>query len=347
MNRKYQVCWMISVMLAVLACPKLTSAHMDSLQLAAGSTGPAIDWNKVLRVIEVLLVSVLGGLWYFHSFLWDRSLGHPVTHRVFAVGTERAVYLVGFIVFALTGLGHLLQIAIELNASQRLDAEAWHNVGVLLRTTVIGTVAWLRPVLLLVLFCISFLNEQLKGLRLGLQAAVFFGLALTFPFMGHSWAAESMRTLTMLTDLLHLLMAAVWLGGLVGLSLNAWRLPQDTSKIISVHQLVRRFSNLALPLIAVVTVTGLLLATLRIGSWNVMFESDYGRILLWKIGFFLLALGLAGVQRLVVLPYLQRQQDQSEARMIRLWQWCIRLELAMAFLVFVIAGVLSTTAPPA
>ncbi|OPA76118.1 hypothetical protein BVG16_18040 [Paenibacillus selenitireducens] len=321
--------------------------HMDHMHHAMGSTGQAIDWNKFLRVIEVLLVSVIGGLWYFRSFLWDRSLGHPVLHRVFAVGTDRVVYLAGCIVLVLTGLGHLLQIGIQLNASQSLDAAAWHNAGVLLRSTVIGTVAWVRPILLLVLFCITFLNERSTGLRLGLQAAILSGLALTFAFTGHSWATESMRTLSMLTDVLHLVMAAVWLGGLAGLSLVAWRLPQDSSKITSVQQLLRRFSNLALPLVIAVTVTGLLLAILRIGSWQALFQSGYGQTLLWKIGFFLLALVLAGVQRQVVLPYLQRQQDKPEANMLRVWQWSIRLELAMAILVFIIAGILSTTAPPA
>jgi putative copper export protein len=151
----------------------------------------------------------------------------------------------------------------------------------------------------------------------------------------------------MLTDVLHLVMAAVWLGGLAGLSLVAWRLPQDSSKIASIQQLLRRFSNLALPLVVAVTVTGLLLAILRIGSWQALFQSGYGQTLLWKIGFFLLALVLAGVQRQVVLPYLQRQQDKPEANMLRVWQWSIRLELAMAILVFIIAGILSTTAPPA
>ncbi|WP_169445411.1 copper resistance protein CopC [Paenibacillus terrigena] len=329
------------------------SHPMDGMDMedmeGMGANGITIDWNKLLRVIELFVMAAIGGLWYVRSFLLrkDEVPADGLVHRIFSAKTERIVYLVGIILFLLTGISHLLQLAIQLNTSGTLDAEAWRNTGVLLRSTLVGTVVWVRPILLAALIVSSIvLSRSAAAVRIGVQGILLAAVAITFPFTGHSWADESIRLVTVSFDLLHLAMAVVWFGGLVALGVMTWRLPKDRVDLEKIHHVVRRFSNVALPLIATVAITGLLLSLIRVTSWNALFHSDYGQTLVWKIILFILAMLLAGVQRLVVLPYLQRQAGETEGRMLTLWKFSIRAELCMAMIIFIVAGFLSTTAPP-
>jgi len=329
------------------------SHPMDGMDMedmeGMGASGITIDWNKLLRVIELFVMAAIGGLWYVRSFLLrkDEVPADGLVHRIFSAKTERIVYLVGIILFLVTGISHLLQLAIQLNTSGTLDAEAWRNTGVLLRSTLVGTVVWVRPILLAALIVGSIvLSRSAAAVRIGVQGILLAGVAITFPFTGHSWADESIRLVTVSFDLLHLAMAVVWFGGLVALGVMTWRLPKDRVDLEKIHHVVRRFSNVALPLIATVAITGLLLSLIRVTSWNALFHSDYGQTLVWKIILFILAMLLAGVQRLVVLPYLQRQAGETEGLMLILWKFSIRAELCIAMIIFIVAGFLSTTAPP-
>ncbi|WP_314586373.1 CopD family protein [Paenibacillus terrigena] len=329
------------------------SDSMDGMDMedmeGMGASGITIDWNKLLRVIELFVMAAIGGFWYVRSFLLrkDEVPADGLVHRIFSAKTERIVYLVGIILFLVMGISHLLQLAIQLNTSGTLDAEAWRNTGVLLRSTLIGTVVWVRPILLAALIASSIvLSRSAAAVRIGVQGILLAAVAITFPFTGHSWADESIRLVTVSFDLLHLVMAVVWFGGLVALGVMTWQLPKDRVDLEKIHQVVRRFSNVALPLIATVAITGLLLSLIRVTSWSALFHSDYGQTLVWKIILFILAMLLAGVQRLVVLPYLQRQGGEAEGRMLTLWKFSIRAELCIAMIIFIVAGFLSTTAPP-
>jgi len=307
-------------------------------------SGTSFDWNKLLRVIELFVMSAIGGIWYVRSFLLVPA--DNIAHRIFSIKVERIVFFAAILVFLCTGIAHLLELAVQLNTSGTLDAEAWSNTGVLLRSTLIGTVVWARPILLAALIASSFALAERAYLRMIVQGVLLSAIAATFPMTGHSWANESIRIVTVSFDLLHLAMAVVWFGGLAGLGVMVWRLPKNRDDLEKIHQTVQRFSRVALPLIATVAITGLLLSLIRITSWKAFFQSDYGQILIWKIILFILVLLLAGVQRFVVLPYLHRQNGEAAERMLTLWMFSIRAELCLAIIIFIVAGFLSTTSPP-
>ncbi|WP_193726584.1 copper resistance CopC/CopD family protein [Paenibacillus guangzhouensis] len=311
-------------------------------------SGITFDWNKLLRVIELFAMSAIGGIWYVRSFLLvkDRVPADNLAHRIFTDRTERMVFFAAILVFLCTGIAHLLQLAVQLNTSGTLDAEAWSNTGVLLRSTLIGTVVWVRPILLAVLVVSSFALAKHAVLRMVAQGVLLTAIAVTFPMTGHSWANDSIRIVTVPFDLLHLVMAVVWFGGLAGLGVMVWRLPKQRDDLEKIHQTVRRFSQVALPLIATVAITGLLLSLIRITTWDAFFHSDYGQTLMWKIILFIVILLLAGVQRFVILPYLQREHGMAEGWVLNLWMFSIRAELCLAIIIFIVAGFLSTTSPP-
>ncbi|EST37526.1 hypothetical protein N566_12540 [Streptomycetaceae bacterium MP113-05] len=103
------------------------------------------------------------------------------------------------------------------------------------------------------------------------------GLALTWAASEH--ASTGIQTaVAMPVDVLHLLAAAVWLGGLATLAAT---LRSGTGAIP--RTAVHRFSRLAPASVAVLAVTGSYQSWRQVGSWSALTGTDYGRLLLVKL----------------------------------------------------------------
>ena len=63
-----------------------------------------------------------------------------------------------------------------------------------------------------------------------------------------------------------------------------------------------RFSTLAAGVLAALVATGSFMAWRIVGSWDGLVSTDYGRLLLVKIGVALVAVAIAAVNRFVLLP---------------------------------------------
>ncbi|WP_328495132.1 copper resistance protein CopC/CopD [Streptomyces sp. NBC_00414] len=96
----------------------------------------------------------------------------------------------------------------------------------------------------------------------------------------------------MTSTVLHLLAMAVWLGGLGALLTALHRsetpLPADT---------VHRFSRLAFISVTVLVLTGVYQSWRGLGSWDAVFGTSYGRILVAKVCTVVLLLAAAGFSR--------------------------------------------------
>ncbi|GGO88243.1 transport integral membrane protein [Nocardioides phosphati] len=112
------------------------------------------------------------------------------------------------------------------------------------------------------------------------------GLSLT----GHSRAATP-EALVMAVDVLHVVAGSAWIGGLVGLVLVLPRSrPADRAGTLS------RFSAFAAGSVALLVLTGLVMAWRVLGTWELL-ASAYGRLLLAKVDLVLVALAYAAVNR--------------------------------------------------
>lgn len=147
----------------------------------------------------------------------------------------------------------------------------------------LGTGLALRMSLLAV--AVPLVNEVLVGRRRalfgGLAALVGVGLAVTWSMSGH--AANGLR---LPVDVLHLAAMGLWLGGLVVLW---WAKPPAEA--------VARFSRLAFCCVVVLVATGTYQSWRQLGSWAAFLGTDYGRLLLLKIGAVLVILGGAWFSR--------------------------------------------------
>jgi copper transport protein len=117
-------------------------------------------------------------------------------------------------------------------------------------------------------------------------AAVAAALAfLTITLSGHANSAEP-RSWAVLTDWIHLVAAAVWIGGIAQIAI-AW-LPairglDAESRLAVIGSVLTRFGRVALPAFLVVATTGLTNALIQLGHVSALWETPYGRVLSVKI----------------------------------------------------------------
>jgi len=128
-------------------------------------------------------------------------------------------------------------------------------------------------------------------------AAVVLGLAIaaSVTFAGHG-ATGRWLTLAVTADVVHVLAASIWVGGLVGLV--AWALPDGEP--LDVLPAARRFSAVALVAVVVVTLTGVLQGVRQVGRLGALTSTTYGWVLLVKVAIVIVVVGVAWVSRAVV-----------------------------------------------
>lgn len=128
----------------------------------------------------------------------------------------------------------------------------------------------------------------LAARRWQLVASLSLFLAfLTIALSGHANSA-SPQSLAVVTDWLHLIAAAVWVGGIAQLA-AAWvprvaRAPSELRAAV-IRSVLRPFGRIALPAFAFVLASGSINALIQLGHVQELWQSSYGRVLAIKIGF--------------------------------------------------------------
>ncbi|MGH7552248.1 MAG: copper resistance D family protein, partial [Longimicrobiales bacterium] len=176
-----------------------------------------------------------------------------------------------------------------------------------------------------------------------MAAAFAVILAFTPALSGHAAAVERLTAVAILTDGVHVLAVAGWLGTLllmigVGFS-EALRADPATSPV-AVAGMVNAFSPAALAFAAVAAATGIASAVFQLGSLQALWATSYGRTLLIKLGLvaFVVAAGAFNWRRMK--PRLTTGLDAERLRT------SAKLELAAAALVLLVTAVLVALPTP-
>jgi len=167
----------------------------------------------------------------------------------------------------------------------------------------------------------------LAGLAVGLQAGLGHGISM----------AGSLGVSLTLAEILHLLSAGAWLGGLLGLFVLVDLMPSDRAAIA-----LRRFSCLGLACVAVLAATILVQGWVLIGGLAGLIGTDYGRVALLKIVFFAGLLGLAALNRFRYMPALGGRQEPDSRRLLKR---SIVAETGIGLAAVMAAGLLLTLPP--
>ena len=145
--------------------------------------------------------------------------------------------------------------------------------------------------------------------------------------------AEAPAAANLLIQWVHIVAAAVWIGGLLVLILAVRGKPSDIKGAA-----VRRFSTTAGIAIVVVAVTGTFRAVIEIGSIGQLFGSAFGVLVLVKVALFLLLAGLGAVNRYGNVP--------RASTVLRGLRRVGSTEVVIGVAVVLVAGALVNVAPP-
>jgi len=194
--------------------------------------------------------------------------------------------------------------------------------------------SWLATTLIaaaLTVLCFAVRNQ---GVVLAMAIVGILGL-IPMALQGHSGGTESHDAATS-AIYLHIVAAAVWLGGLLTISLSMKTL--EKGRIVPV---LERYSSFALLCFVVVSVSGYVSAEVRVGTLENLL-TPYGILVLIKIAA-LGALGLFGVAQRRFLIGRMKRADAPARRHV--W-WLIAAELAFMGVASGVAAALARTATP-
>ncbi|MGE5701171.1 MAG: CopD family protein [Clostridia bacterium] len=315
-------------------------SHMNHMQGNGGSG----SWSAVLRAAEILAASLAGGVVFLRA--WPAFGRQTIAPALTIVRMQKAAFLIALPILILTGASEVLLRASKLTNDVTMY---WDHVLTIFTSTATGTVSWVRPLLAAVLAATAFWPKRSSGLITTSQALLALGLLITLPITGHAMSGGAASGTALRTDVLHVAFAAVWVGGLVGLTLLSFATKPSKAMLLELRDLMKQFSRIAIVSVAVVVLSGVILSLLRFRSPNELIQTGYGIVWMWKIGLFGAALCLAAYHRFILLPEIDKlpaTEGSSRHSSIDALAWGIRVELLLALAVLVTAGILSTTSPP-
>jgi putative copper export protein len=220
----------------------------------------------------------------------------------------------------------------------------------LLTTTMLGFSIIYKIVVYALVFALTIIfSSKLSRRVLTIQMLLAFSALLMFPLSGHAYAANTLVYSAIMMHFIHMLTAICWFGGLAGIASISWRTPVKqltTEHLQSLHQIILRFSAWALPLLIISLITGVASAFNKFDSFPEIFSSTYGLILLVKTLLFLTIFIIAAIHRVYWIPRLSQLESDAEISVMAKMLFAIRVEVIIAMVAFVLAGLLAVTAPP-
>ncbi|MEA2754312.1 MAG: copper resistance protein [Aliidongia sp.] len=168
-------------------------------------------------------------------------------------------------------------------------------------------------------------------LPLGLAAAILAG---TLGLTGHAaMETDALGLVHRLNHALHLLSIGVWFGGLWPLAAALHQAPPLAALA------VRRFSSVGIVIVALIVGSGAVNSWFLIGNWSGLWQSDYGRVLVVKVLLVGGMIGVAAINRLVLVARIEA--PTTLARLAR----NVTIEQALGLAILAAASLLGTLPP--
>jgi putative copper resistance protein D len=298
----------------------------------------------VSRLLQFAAVIVVFGCGAFR--LYGLAV-HATTTSANALVTFDAwfwrVAFVGAIVALLSGLSLLLAVTANMagSAAAALDPD---TISTVLFDTSFGRVwCWrLLFAFLLIGACLAPLGHR----RMPAILVLSLPLLVSLGWVGHAVEGQGVaRLVHQINQMVHLLAAGLWLGGLVPLTwlLGRARSQSGAAWISVVRDVVQRFSQMGYAAVALLAATGAINSLLLVGSFEALVGTPYGRLLGLKILLFSVMVVLALINRLRLLPRLRREPQPSAP--IAALTRSVLFEQTLGFAVLAVVSVLGTWPP--
>lgn len=309
---------------------------IDASGVTALEAGQDSGWELAAGIARFLTYSgalLAAGLAVFVMFVHDQR---PDRRRLATTVRVSAV---------LGGIGAVATVALQAALLTGEGFDAMTDVTTLRQALTEG-LDWATVVLLFGLASVHLSTDATKPVVS--QGLAFYGslvVAASFAFWGHSTTADP-AWLAFVADAVHVLAAAIWFGGLVGLTATLWlrrrppveqavpvavggatagphprgaagaageqRSAEDALRAdlaLSTAHVVSRFSALAAGSVVLLAAAGVALAWDELGGLSDLTGTDYGRLLLVKVAVVGLVLLGAAYNRWALVPRIARDAE--------------------------------------
>jgi copper resistance protein D len=315
----------------------------------AGFDGPLI----AVRAIHFAATAILAGTLVFRIAMVASPLksDRAVCSEQMARGLLRAQTLgvswTALVITLMSGVIWLLLQAVSMSGLPFGEAMSSTVLLTVLNETQFGLVSEIRAALAMILLvCLA--GDRFRPAN-WIAVAAALALIATIAWTGHAESTPGeLGNLHLAADALHLVAASVWIGGLVPLALLLATVQRHHAvEWTSLAQVAtQRFSTLGIASVATLLVSGIVNASVLVGSFHALLSSQYGRLLMLKLLVFVTMLAFAATNRLWLTSRLVISPS-SDLRLEALRQLTRNstIEIALGLLIFAIVGMLGTMHP--
>ncbi len=340
--------------------PKFTVAGLIAHNESGEITKIAFGIVRGLNYLSIALF--VGGL-VFLLAVWLRARaavadGNEPRWAAASTAFRRRLWL---LLVGAVGLGLLVSVlGILLQGATAAGVSLWSSLkGTVIENTLDSRFgeAWALKVAVWVvlgglLFAIRWQRRDSPATRalLGLMSLGGLYLAATPALAGHA-SIQSPTGVFFPADVVHVLAASVWVGGIACLLLalpaaTGELEPADRSRLLLAT--LARFSPLALASVLAIVATGAVQAYIDVRSVEGLLHTTYGTLILIKVALLLALISLGWVNRERVIPALRRvlRAGDSPGSTGALARRTMRGEIALMLVVFGVTAALVSYAPP-
>jgi putative copper resistance protein D len=309
-----------------------------------------IDWLIVVRAVHFASTAMTAGALIFLALVAERAFGAAdatAAGRTFRTWTRRLAWA-GLTITVISGAAWVALQAVAMSGLPFGEAIAPDVLWIVVSKTHFGIVSGVR--LALAVFLAASLSLAGSARRtLWIASALAAILLATIAWTGHAAATlGSIGTLHLAADALHVLASGAWIGGLppLGLLLVLACRHDDPSWATATRDATLRFSTLGFVSVGTLLATGVVNSWFLVGSFQALVATEYGRLLLIKIGLFAAMLSVAACNRLLLAPRLSLpSQDDLRKKALRCLSLNCFIEMMIGLAIFAIIGALGTMHP--
>ncbi len=301
----------------------------------------------VIRAIHFSATAIIAGSLIFRAVVAEPALRSTQVTTTVVRSQILLTAWIGLVIAAASGVIWLQLQAASMSGLPFGEAMTPEVLSTVLNETQFGSISEIRLVLAVILAgCLKYDRLALSN-WLGLGSAL--GLIATIAWTGHAGATlGEMGNLHLTADVLHLIAAAAWLGGLVSLALllAAARRHQAVAWASLAGDAAQRFSTLGIIIVGVLLVTGIINAWILVGSVHAVLVTEYGQLLMLKIVVFAIMLVFAAVNRFWLTPQLVLAPESGpQLNSLRQLTRNSTIEIVLGLTIYGIVGVLGTLHP--
>jgi putative copper resistance protein D len=304
----------------------------------------------VSRFAQVSAAMLLLGTSLFGIQFQRGSVATPDTRRAF--DHWQRPMLLSAAAIALTSSIAWLDIEAGMMGGSWADAANLQTVSTVLFETRFGHVwTWTLASAAILLFVLSMPRG---GGQTTLWTALIAGLS-AFLIASSAWTGHAVMhggltgAIHSMVQVVHVLAASAWLGSLpaLGFALHKARRDGQAAWRDSARRILPRYSRMGYLAVGLIVLTGCLSSWFMVDSVDALFSTAYGRILIAKIGLFVLMVSVAAVNRLVLTPRILDSKGTTvvaERAVHQLWR-NVAIEQFLGLSIIAVVSVLGTVAP--